>query len=119
MLVFVYGSLKRGLHNHSLLERHGAKYVGNDVVSGRLVNLGAFPGLVPFQGNWIVRGEVYIIDNKALSALDYLEGHPVFYKREVVILPIFGPAWVYYYQHAKDMKQEYVGDENEIVSWNI
>ena len=78
--VFVYGSLRRGLHNHHFLA--GATFVGDDVTEPAftLYSLGAFPAMVQ-GGTTSVVGEVYEVDARTLAALDRLEGHPHFYQR--------------------------------------
>ena len=99
--VFVYGSLKRGFGNHRCLE--GAEFIGPGILdNAKMLNLGAFPGLVPATTGEIF-GEIYKITPTILVRLDRLEGHPHFYCRE--IKPIFEgfeqnspcfEAWVYY-----------------------
>jgi gamma-glutamylcyclotransferase (GGCT)/AIG2-like uncharacterized protein YtfP len=71
--VFVYGTLKRGQPNHSLLAPF-VREVREGRVTGTLVDLGAYPGLVPGQG--IVRGELLRLEpgGVALRRLDDLEG---------------------------------------------
>jgi len=78
MRVFVYGTLKKGFHNHRLLE--GCEFIGTRSVSGfTLIDLGAFPGMVASPGE--VTGEVYEIDDETLARLDQLESEGSFYKR--------------------------------------
>lgn len=86
-LVFVYGSLMRGFHNHRLLQHDAARYVGRAETQARytLVDLGAFPGLLE-AGSARVRGEIYDVDEPTLAKLDRLEGHPRFYQRKHVLL---------------------------------
>lgn len=85
--VFVYGSLRRGLHNHDLLTRVGAEFVGTARVLGRLVGLGSFPGFYRSGAQRSLRpvvGEIYLVNAAGLEALDRLEGHPTLYRRETV-----------------------------------
>ena len=79
-LIFVYGSLLKGLGNHLVLKR--ARFVrdAHTTPAFTLVNLGAYPGLLA-GGTTAVRGEVYVVDDETLAALDRLEGHPNFYRR--------------------------------------
>ena len=83
--VFVYGSLRRGLHNHHFLA--DATLVGDDATEPAftLYSLGAFPAMVQ-GGTTSVVGEVYEVDARTLAALDRLEGHPHFYQRVAVTL---------------------------------
>lgn len=91
--VFVYGSLKKGFGNHSCLGK--SLMVKEDALkSAYLVDLGSFPGM--FQGDGEVHGEVYEVSPAIMSRLDLLEGHPNFYRREVVTLNSGMKAWSYY-----------------------
>jgi len=105
--VFVYGTLKEGRGNHSLLKSANAQFVGYDAVTGpiQMIDMVGFPGLyrpaaaggenvqeaTPFRA----RGEVWAIDPEGLAALDYLEGHPTFYRREKWWTEGGVRAWVY------------------------
>lgn len=95
-LVFVYGSLKRGLCNHHFLQ-HG-QFMGEwktDAIYA-LVDLGAYPGLV--SGQRSIVGEVFAVDDATLAQLDLLEGVPDFYQRHRQDTP-WGQAWIYIYQN--------------------
>lgn len=88
-LVFVYGSLLKGLRNHSRLTQHGAIEIGPAVLSGSytMISLGAFPGVVD-GGTTDIRGEVYAVTSAGLADLDRLEGHPDFYRRTSVAVTL-------------------------------
>tara|TARA_R110002096_G_scaffold70258_1_gene168484 strand:+ start:85 stop:444 length:360 start_codon:yes stop_codon:yes gene_type:complete len=70
--VFVYGTLKRNEGNNDLLG--DSKYLGKYETEPRwgLVNLGAFPGMVP--SNKAVKGEVFLVDDDTMEVIDALEG---------------------------------------------
>ncbi len=93
MKVAVYGTLRRGHGNHRLLEN--AKFEGRRVVSGfNMFMLGSvIPGIKPGDGEVTV--ETY--SEYDLGPLDQLEGHPNFYKREVVDIDD-EPHYIYVYQ---------------------
>lgn len=96
--VFVYGSLKRGKHNHGLLAQ--SRHLGRAYIDGkyRLISLGAFPGVVEddrLETDGIVGGEIYQVSDDVLRSLDYLEGHPRFYERRKVTTS-HGAAWCYF-----------------------
>lgn len=72
MRVAVYGSLKKGLHNHMLLRN--AELVGEDILRGwDMYSLGGFPGVK--QGEGAICVEVYDVNEEELQDLDYLEGY--------------------------------------------
>ncbi|XP_018362593.1 PREDICTED: gamma-glutamylaminecyclotransferase B isoform X2 [Trachymyrmex cornetzi] len=94
--VFVYGTLKRGEPNHSLMKDTAngyAKFLGlgkttvqYPLVIGTKYNI---PLLLkkPNTGNYVL-GEIYDVDSSMLKRLDELEEHPRFYERteETVLL---------------------------------
>lgn len=94
-LVFVYGSLKKGYGNHSVMERSAGRLLGEATLPPRykLFSLGGFPGVVEVDedGNEL-HGEVYEVER--MNSLDALEGHPEFYRRKLVNTE-YGEAWVY------------------------
>jgi len=82
--VFVYGTLKRGHsnHNHYLGQ---ARFVGAARTEPLYVmrSLGGFPG-VTRGGTTAVTGEIFEVTNAELANLDRLEGHPDFYRRQLI-----------------------------------
>jgi gamma-glutamylcyclotransferase (GGCT)/AIG2-like uncharacterized protein YtfP len=94
--VFVYGTLKRGQSNHGLLINE--QYIGADCITmnGRMIDLGAFPGVVrDQQDEGTIRGEVYEVCEDTLNALDWLEGHPTFYRRDKYKTATGIRCWMY------------------------
>lgn len=87
MYLFVYGTLKQGRSNSCYLEDSeflGDYFTDNNyslVVSG-------LPFLVKRKGKG-VKGELYKINSDTLRAIDRLEGHPSFYKRELITVKSF------------------------------
>jgi len=76
--LFIYGTLRKGSRNsmHALLARD-ARFEGYAQISGRLYQLGEYPGLVPAEEPGTrVRGEVYVLENlpEVLARLDEYEG---------------------------------------------
>ena len=84
-LVFVYGSLCSGLSNSSLLVRGGARLLGIGKTIDRydMYDLGMFPGVVENDEGKQILGELYVVSEELLRALDSLEGCPHFYQRKV------------------------------------
>ena len=70
-LVFVYGTLKKGYGNHHLLKN--AEFVGDATVKGTLYVEGL--PMYRSEGDGVVHGELYQVDNVTLGALDMLEGY--------------------------------------------
>jgi len=87
MKVFVYGTLMKGEGNHVFLDNQFCEYIGEAVTRRgyTLYDLGSFPAMVKC-GNSSIIGEVYEVCSRTLEKLDYLEGHPTFYKRQQIIL---------------------------------
>lgn len=95
MLVFVYGTLKRGFYNHDLLEKSKGNYLGLSEVFGYgCINRPGFPFAVK-NNRRKVKGEVFKIPDDSLARLDALEGYPNMYTRSLVETD-FGKAWMYY-----------------------
>lgn len=89
--VFVYGTLKRGFPNASILEY--CEFISNAVVRGLMRSLGPFPA-VSLHGDNQIKGEIYAVDDATMAHLDRLEGVPSFYQRDKVETSA-GPAWIY------------------------
>lgn len=83
--VFVYGTLLAGEPNHRVLA--GARFSGpaRTLPAFELVSLGPYPAMVP-GGATAVVGEVYEVDDAGLARLDWLEGYPDLYDRDVIDL---------------------------------
>ena len=83
--IFVYGTLRRGQPNHYLLDHLRPERIARTEPRFTLVSLGAYPAMVS-GGQHAVVGELYTVDRFTLAALDHLEGHPHFYRRQRVPL---------------------------------
>ncbi|MDX3905664.1 MAG: gamma-glutamylcyclotransferase [Pigmentiphaga sp.] len=92
--VFVYGTLRRGEINdiERLARQRGLPApvaLGEASVAGRLVDFGDWPGLIE-QAGPRVRGEVYLVEEALLAAMDEVEeydpaGDSLFVRRRVEI----------------------------------
>lgn len=83
-LLFVYGTLKRGLKNH--FRMNNARFVGTACTAPRfrLLHLGGFPGLIrDAQNGYSVTGELWSVPDDTLQALDEFEGKHVFERQSV------------------------------------
>jgi len=110
-ILFVYGTMKRGLRNHARLAK--ARFLGEAITRGDcyLMWTKQVPGttkLAPVltpDGTFRIRGELYEVDGDILSNIDLCEGHPVVYERFQVDVDLVAPfqgvnrnlygAWTY------------------------
>jgi gamma-glutamylcyclotransferase (GGCT)/AIG2-like uncharacterized protein YtfP len=67
--IFIYGTLLPGLRLEA--QMGGARFVAAAQVLGRLVDVGRYPGFL--QGDGLVTGEVYEVDELHLARLDVVE----------------------------------------------
>lgn len=70
--IFVYGTLKRGLSNHTLIA--GSRFVGPAATTERFRMIAdSFPVLLSFPEGLAVAGELYEVDTETRARLDHLE----------------------------------------------
>lgn len=88
--LFVYGTLKRGKCNNSLIRHNDGLFLDYDTVtldSGAFMDLGGFPAAIyPVEGgdankSQVIRGEIWYGGKDMMKSVDILEGHPLFYRR--------------------------------------
>ena len=88
MLIFTYGSLMRGLGNHSVMLGAGGRFIKEAQIKGILRAYCSFyPGAYAPEGgakDTLIMGEIYEVDERGLKALDALESEGIFYHRKVV-----------------------------------
>lgn len=139
-LVFVYGTLKRGLPNNFFLKNSG--FVSEAKVRGLLVQcIGmTYPYLILTDQScdgWVVTGELWTVTNATLSQLDGLEGYDPnnpnnsYYLRSKVQVKTMPPsiesgphneeveAWVYHAVGNTINQVELIGRYPETVSTEI
>lgn len=97
MLLFVYGTLKRGERNHRLLA--GQRFVGPAVTATgfRLFDLGPYPGMVFDKSVGAVRGELFDVSDDCRAELDEFEGVPTLFDRATIELADGTAAEAYLY----------------------
>jgi len=98
--VFVYGTLRRGFTNHSLL--NGASFLGTGQTAAHYsLWMNDYPCACRHPRLVRIRGELYNVSPAILSLLDDLEDHPRLYQRAVtpIILNHHQPvaAWMYFF----------------------
>jgi gamma-glutamylcyclotransferase (GGCT)/AIG2-like uncharacterized protein YtfP len=94
-LVFVYGSLKRGMANHHHMA--AAVFQGTAWLQGlALFDLGPFPmAIASGDPGHKLLGELYGVGPTHLAALDRFEGTPRLYRRQCWPLADDRNVWVY------------------------
>lgn len=94
-LVFVYGSLKRGMNHHQQIRK--AVWIGKASITAlALYDLGPFPMAVDDATAMSpVQGELYRVSAVILQQLDRFEGVPRLYERHRRTLSDGRSAWVY------------------------
>lgn len=93
MLVFVYGSLRRGEEYHGFLAT--ATPLGPHITPPiyDMWDLDGYPAVTP-GGSTAIHGELYAVDDPTLAALDELEEVPTLYQRGHTPTP-HGAAAIY------------------------
>lgn len=105
MRLFVYGSLKRGCHNHRQMAGQTFIAEARTLPGFRLFDVGGYPGLVPWaEDRDGVVGEFWEVNEAALVRLDAFEGlDEGLYTRAPIPLqaPFDGaPVFGYFYPHS-------------------
>jgi gamma-glutamylcyclotransferase (GGCT)/AIG2-like uncharacterized protein YtfP len=103
--VAVYGSLRKGLHNHKYYLKN-SKFIGQFQSNPdyTLFDLGSFPGIHE-NGNTSVTFELYEVDESTLAKLDNLEGVDTgFYHKSTIVTPYGDNAVIYIYSNKCDVK---------------
>ena len=101
LLLFIYGTLKRGERNHHALVN--AHYLNKSCTSPDylLVDLGTYPGMVekPQEG-FSVQGELFEIPYKLIIELDKIEDAPFLFNLEPITLANGSKAFAYLYKQS-------------------
>lgn len=93
--VFVYGTLKKGMGNHSVMIEAKGRFLGTTKVRGyACINTPWFPYAFK-KDEAIIEGEVFAIPKENIYILDTLEGYPGFYNREITKTDL-GHVWIYF-----------------------
>jgi gamma-glutamylcyclotransferase (GGCT)/AIG2-like uncharacterized protein YtfP len=88
--VFVYGSLKRGFINHSLLQGQQFIAVARTQPRYKLYTLTSYPAMVEAAaGGRSIEGEIWAVDSACLARLDILEdtAHGMYARVPIALLP--------------------------------
>ncbi len=106
--VFVYGTLKKGFHNHAHY-LSGAKDLGVATIEGIMFHLGGCPAITLCEPFHKIIGEVYEVSWKMIDAMDLLEGvGRNFYDRVEAKVHPHGNVWMYVFPYDRAAKEEFV-----------
>jgi gamma-glutamylcyclotransferase (GGCT)/AIG2-like uncharacterized protein YtfP len=96
-LVFVYGTLRRGGPGAMPIRFPDSRFIAEAGVSGKLYDLGPYPGLVSDESKSVVTGEVYEVDDELLGRLDDFEATSNYLRKQVDIStgPDRRKCWTY------------------------
>ena len=94
-LLFVYGSLLSGLHNHALLDNPESTLISYHTTNPEftLVSLGSYPAVLN-EGDTPIRGELYSVSQAVWEQVERLEGYPHYYGAISIPTP-YGEARMY------------------------
>jgi len=88
--IFVYGTLLRNMSNARIIKEESIEWIEDAATKGSLymVKGARYPAMIHENDDDIVYGEIYSIKSdyldETIKYCDHLEGHPSFYKREIV-----------------------------------
>lgn len=111
-LIGVYGTLKCGHNNDHYLD--GCEFVGYaKTVNNHRLCINGLPYLIQGENSFgegcPVELELYLVDRPTLQAIDHLEGHPHWYKREQKAVALHGQSanryrypWIYFADESMD-----------------
>ena len=112
--VFVYGTLQKDFGNHRVMQMAKGHFLGAAVTVDKYPLLvSGLPYLHNHKGvGKSVYGEVYHVED--IKPLDGLEGHPHFYKREVIEIALATyrlPCWTYFINNTRENPSDFTDDE--------
>ena len=82
--IAVYGSLRKGMYNHSLIDHDGAKFATQMdlTLPYKMVPYSSFPALIPDKNQNVITMEIYEVDEPTYKRVEILEGYPRFYDKD-------------------------------------
>lgn len=121
-MLAVYGTLKRGYHNHRLIEGAGLQFFGSMYTREAKFTLQGGRGfpIVRDGGDQHIMCELYQFDEfKDIAAIDRLEGYPSWYNRRPIEFTNRRQAWMYVqdYEEGQSYPTDRVQIKKGIASW--
>jgi gamma-glutamylcyclotransferase (GGCT)/AIG2-like uncharacterized protein YtfP len=102
ILLFVYGTLQRGMSHHHLLNGQEFVRAARTLPRYRLYNCGWFPALVEAADGVAVEGELWRTSQNVLPQLDRYEDAPHLFVRRPIAIDGDEPAFAYIYVGSMD-----------------
>lgn len=118
-LVGVYGTLKQGYGNYTVMQSAEGVFKGKALTKDKFIMNGyGFPYIIPDTSDVAkqVVLELFEVDERGVThELDSLEGHPTFYKREEIPVILENgeetTAWVYIYQDTIQADESLINED--------
>ena len=123
MKFFVYGTLKKGMKNSHIMEKVQAEFISecSTIEKYPMFDLGdGFPYVQDKHGSGMkIYGELYNVDKKYESSLDYFEGVPILYKKGIIGVEYEGVKYsdINCYFIANELKDEELTDVELFDNW--
>lgn len=96
IVLFVYGTLKRGQRNHHLLADQQFIRAATTLPHFRLFDSGPYPCMVRDSAGIAIQGELWQVDESARPRLDDLEAAPILFRlEEIAVQGHAGPVFAY------------------------
>lgn len=96
IVLFVYGTLKRGHSNNSRIE-DGTFVKEVEIENFDMYDLYSYPAIV--DGTGTIKAEMFRITEDDFDSTDKLEGYPTHYDRKLVTTKCGETGWIYYYKN--------------------
>lgn len=117
--IFVYGTLKRGFPNHHWLGKN--ECIGETVTVDSIYDMismsNSTPGVI--HGEYRIGGEIYLVDDSGLEALDCLESNGLLYTRILINVIGHENVWMYMLnQMSRNYSHNNVENKNGVLWWN-
>ncbi len=114
--VAAYGTLKEGHGNNVLMRLPGNKYIGRGITKEKYSMYSSGIPFVIKKPKVVIVVDVYQVAIQNLPRLDSLEGHPHWYRRELVTTIVNGKeyeSWLYFMTEENRVKSyNYIADGN-------
>ena len=116
----VYGSLRKGMYNHILLDNEESHYLRTEQleIPFKMIPYSSFPALIPDDKTNKIEMEIYEVSDLVYQNVERLEGYPSFYDKESIIDKESGdPIEFYVIRDPYNRYRESFAEQESIVDW--